>query len=206
MRFKNILTGIVRRLNSFSRPSKQTNLRKLHALGEDPEIFTLRDATIEDIQQLGKLHAITWSQTYKTRNPNIELRQVQWQKAFIEDNDGSWFCIVIENNNKELVGFAKGITTKNEKSGELLGDLNKIYLLNSYQRVGLGTKLFLKVINRFLEMGINKMTVFGVPQNPSCYFHEAMGGKRIYAENGDFNGGYQWNDLPGLSKTYFTNS
>jgi hypothetical protein len=37
--------------------------------------------------------------------------------------------------------------------------------------------------------------LFGVPENPSCAFHEAMGGERLYAENGEFHGGYGWRDL-----------
>ena len=192
---KNFLNSIIRFLNGLKRPSKQTNLRKLKERGENLDSFTFRDATVEDIPELGKLHAITWAQTYNTQNPNIQLRQYQWNKAFTEENDGSWFCIVVVNKKNELVGFAKGKIYKNENSSELHGDLNKIYLLTDYQRLGLGKKLFRLVVERFLSKGINDMVLFGVPQNPSCAFHEAMGGERLYSENGNFDGGYRWNDL-----------
>ena len=192
---KNFLNSIIRFLNGLKRPSKQTNLRKLKERGENLDSFTFRDATVEDIPELGKLHAITWAQTYNTQNPNIQLRQYQWNKAFTEENDGSWFCIVVVNKNNKLVGFAKGKIYKNENSSELRGDLNKIYLLTDYQRLGLGKKLFRLVVERFLSKGINDMVLFGVPQNPSCAFHEAMGGERLYSENGNFDGGYRWNDL-----------
>jgi L-amino acid N-acyltransferase YncA len=193
MRFKNFITNFQRFCNVLRRPSKKTNLTKLVERGETLDSFTFRDAVKEDIPELGKLHAITWAQTYNAVNPNIGLRRSQWEKAFNEENDGSWFCIVIANKKNELVGFAKGKTSKD--SSGLHGELNKIYLLRDYQRLGLGKKLFRLVVQRFLNMGVNDMVLFGVPQNPSCAFHEAMGGERLYSKKGNFDGGYRWPDL-----------
>ena len=197
MKLKNFITSILRYLNSLKRPSKKTNLQKLHERGETVHSFTFRDATENDTHELGKLHAITWAQTYSGK-PNIKLRQYQWNKSFKEENDGSWFCILVVDKNNKLVGFAKGIISKNESSSEQHGDLNKIYLLSDYQRLGLGKKLFAHVVQRFLSKGVNDMTLFGVPQNPSCAFHEAMGGERLYSEKGTFDGCYIWRDLKKL--------
>lgn len=192
---KSFINSIQRFLNGLKRPSKKTNLRKLQERSESPDSFIFRDATPDDIAELGKLHAITWAQTYNTENPNIQLRQYQWQKAFTEENDGSWFCILVVNKGNELVGFAKGKINKDKNSRIMQGDLNKIYLLSDYQRMGLGTKLFALVVKRFLSLGVTNMTLFGIPQNPSCYFHEAMGGERLYNKKGEFDGGYHWTDL-----------
>ena len=197
---KNFINNILRFVNGFKRPSRQTNIRKLHDRGETIESFVFRDATQNDVAELGKLHAITWAQTYNAKNPNIQLRQYQWQKAFTEENDGTWFCIVVVNKNNELIGFAKGIINKNKDSAEKQGDLNKIYLLNDYQRIGLGTKLIGHVARRFLSIGVNNMVLFGVPQNPSCSFHEAMGGERLYSDKGTFDSGYRWRDLRKLAE------
>jgi L-amino acid N-acyltransferase YncA len=197
---KNFLNSIRRYLNGLKRPSKQTNLKKLYERGETLDSFTFRDATENDVNELGKLHAITWAQTYNTKNANIQLRQSQWRKSFAEENDGNWFCILVVNKKKELVGFAKGKIYKDDNSKELRGDLNKIYLLNEYQRLGLGTKLIRLVASRFLSLGVNDMVLFGMPYNPSCAFHEAMGGERLYSEKGTFDGGYHWRDLKNLAK------
>ena len=195
---KNFINSIFRFINGLKRPSKKTNMRRLHESGETIDSFTFRDATENDIPELGKLHAITWAETYNSKNPNIQLRQSQWQKAFTEENDGSWFCILVVNKKTELVGFAKGKINKDEHSTQLHGDLNKIYLLSEYQRLGLGKKLFGIVVQRFLSKGVNNMVLFGVPQNPSCAFHEAMGGERLYSEKGTFDGCYRWSDLKKL--------
>jgi len=192
---KNFIPDIQRFLNGLKRPSKKTNLRKLVERGETIDSFIFRDAGKEDIPELGKLHAITWAETYNARNPNIKLRQYQWHKTFTEEDDGSWFCILVVNGKNELVGFAKGKTYRDNNSSQLRGDLNKIYLLKDYQRLGLGKKLFKLAVQRFLTMGVNDMVLFGVPQNPSSAFHEAMGGERLYSEKGNFDGGYRWSDL-----------
>ena len=192
---KSFINSIQRFLNGLKRPSKKTNLRKLQERSESLDSFIFRDATRDDIPELGKLHAITWAQTYNTENPNIQLRQYQWKKAFTEENDGTWFCILVVNKGNELVGFAKGKINKDKNSRIMQGDLNKIYLLSDYQRMGLGTKLFALVVKRFLSLGVANLTLFGIPQNPSCYFHEAMGGERLYNKKGEFDGGYHWTDL-----------
>ena len=195
---KNFINSILRSLNSLKRPSKKVNMQKLHERGETVDSFTLRDATENDIPELGKLHAITWAQTYNAKTPNIQLRQYQWQKIFTEENDGSWFCILVVNAKNELVGFAKGKINKDEYTSQLHGDLNKIYLLKNYQRLGLGKQLFTLVVQRFLSRGVNDMSLFGVPQNPSCTFHQAMGGEKLYSEKGTFGGSFIWRNLKKL--------
>jgi L-amino acid N-acyltransferase YncA len=197
---KNFINSILRYLNSLKRPSKKVNMKKLHDRGETVDSFTFRDATEKDIPELGKLHAITWAKTYNAKTPNIQLRQYQWQKTFTEENDGSWFCILVVNAKNELVGFAKGKINKDEHTSQLHGDLNKIYLLSNYQRLGLGKQLFTLVVQRFLSRGVNDMSLFGVPQNPSCAFHEAMRGEKLYSEKGTFGGGFIWRDLKKLSE------
>lgn len=196
---KNFVNRILRFLNGLKRPSKKSNKRKLSKRGETIESFTFRDATIGDVHELGILHAETWAQTYNASSANYELRQYQWHKSFTEENDGSWFCILVVDKSDKLVGFAKGIKYKDD-TGKLSGDLNKIYLLRDYQRIGLGRKLIGYVARRFLSAGIKDMTLFGVPQNPSCAFHEAMGGKRIYTDKGIFDGCFRWGDLRKLAE------
>jgi hypothetical protein len=48
-------------------------------------------------------------------------------------------------------------------------------------------------------MGIHNMVLFGVAENPSCKFHEAVGGEKLYSKQGEFHGGYCWRDLQKLS-------
>lgn len=197
-RFRNFLNYIFRALNQLRRPTKARNKRLMQKRGESLDSFKFRDATEADLPALAELHVKTWNDTYnatgKPAATTIKLRESQWREQFKKGTD-DWFCIVIENSNGDLVGFAKGIM----HSSDYKGELNKIYLLREYQRLGLGRKLAGHVVRRFINKGMTKMVLFGIPQNPSCKFHEAIGGERLVKKGEPFHGGYIWRDLDKLA-------
>lgn len=162
--------------------------------------FVIREATRDDIPALAALHVKTWSETYPTtrRPPTYQIREQQWREQF-DTTDPTWFCFLVENRNRELVGFAKGNKHQSDELPGYHGELNKIYLLREYQRRGIGRRLMGHVARRFLNQGIDTMVLFGIAQNPSCAFHEALGGEKLYAKNGEFHGGYGWRDLHQLA-------
>jgi ribosomal protein S18 acetylase RimI-like enzyme len=161
--------------------------------------FQIRDATADDLPALARLHVQTFNETHRGGRgggPSYELREHQWQEAFTV-TDGSWFCFVIENDGGELIGFAKGTLHDGGVPG-FGGELNKIYLLRHYQRGGLGQLLLCNVARRFLEQGITSMLLFGDARSPSNGFYEKFGAERLYADTGEFHGGYGWRDLHSL--------
>jgi len=197
---KNLLNALARFVFGLRRPSKAANTRLLHQRGETLQSFVIREATAEDIPALAALHVKTWSDTYwhVRHPPTYQIREQQWREQFKKSGE-SWFCFVVEDRKGELVGFAKGTSYASDELSGYAGELNKIYLLREYQRVGLGRRLVGQVACRFLGQGINTMILFGTPQNPSCAFHEALGGERLLAQNGEFNGAYGWRDLQKLA-------
>ena len=192
--------AVKRFLMNLPRPSEATNRKRHKRRGENAEAFVIREVVEADIPALAALHVRIWAQTYwmVLRPPTIRIREWQWREQF-KNNDGSWFCFVIENNKNELVGFAKGDKYSHNDLPEFSGQLNKIYILREYQGVGLGKRLIGYVARKFLSMGINNMVLFGVAENPSGGFHEAMGGEKLIAQNGEFHGGYCWRDLQQLA-------
>jgi GNAT superfamily N-acetyltransferase len=200
MPLKNYLTALARFVGNLGRPSRRANRRLLRERGETVESFVIRDARADEIQALAALHVATWNQTYPrvTSPPAVALREHQWREQF-RVTDGRWFCLVVENSKGKLVGFAKGIRPQAGEGSEHEGELNKIYLLRDYQRLGLGRRLIGQVARRFLDMGVTSMVLFGVPQNPSCAFHDKLAGTRLHDEKGVFQGGYRWPDLHRLA-------
>jgi len=195
---RNALNAVWRFLNALRRPSRAANRRRLRERGETLQSLKVREAVRDDLPALAELHVTTWRETYGgvINPPAYQLRERQWREQF-DKTDGSWFCFVVENREGRLVGFAKGKTdAASEPPG---GQLDKIYLLRAYQRLGLGRRLVGHVARRFLEQGITTMVLFGTPQNPSCAFHEALGGERLFAGNGEFHGGFRWRDLRELA-------
>jgi len=191
---KNSIKKLIRFINNFKRPSKRTNSKLLQQRGKTMNSFIIREAIFQDLPALADLHVKTWNETYPNfrRPPTYEIREQQWREQF-SIHDGNWFCFIIENSKKELIGFAKG-----KRNADNTGIVDKIYLLRQYQRLGLGRKLMGQVAHQFVNMGVKNISLFGVPENPSCYFHEAIGGERLYTPNGEFQGGYIWRDLQKL--------
>ena len=158
--------------------------------------FQIREAREVDVPVLARLHVQTFIETHRggrPGGPSYELRERQWREAF-ERNDGSWFCYVVEDDRGELVGFAKGTPHDGGVPG-YAGELNKIYLLKNVQRQSLGRLLLCTVARRFVERGVMSMLLFGDAADPSNGFYEAFGARRLYAESGEFHGGYGWPDL-----------
>ena len=161
--------------------------------------FHLREAHENDIPALARLHVQTYNETHRggrPGGPSYELRERQWREAF-ERQDGSWFSYVVEDDDGELVGFAKGTPHDGGVPG-YAAELNKIYLLQRVQRQGLGRLLLCTVARRFIERGVTSMLLFGDAANPSNEFYEAFGAERLYGPSGEFNGGYGWRDLHAL--------
>lgn len=193
---KNTLNGAVRFFSAFGRPSKKENMRLMNKRGDMPDDFVIREATTDDVKNLAALHVQTWNETYWNvkKKPSLKTRLAQWEEL-LKQADDKQFCFLVINPEQELVGFAYGKQYAHNDLPAYRGELNKIYLLSTYQHLGLGRKLMGKVAERFTSMGIDNMVLFGSARNPSCRFHELMGGRRLYAANGEFNGGYAWDDL-----------
>lgn len=158
----------------------------------------IREATVSDIPALATLHVITFNETHGAFNsPTIATRKWQWENIF-QNKNNTWFCLVLEKEKEGLIGFAKGQLYNHAEHSEFLGELNKIYILRKYQRLGLGRKIICKVANKFIQRGINSMLLFGDANNSSNKFYEQMGAEKLFAKNGEFHGGYGWNDLQNL--------
>jgi GNAT superfamily N-acetyltransferase len=223
-RWKNWRTSVRRRVRARLRPSAQDNRRLLAERGEKLDNFRIREAVAADAAALGALHAQTWAETYRVgigragaKEKIVEegkWRARQWEDLFdkrikgkggmsgggMQSAGDDWFCLVVENGEGRMVGFAKGQRYAHEDLPEYNGELNKIYVLREYQGLGLGRQLICRMAAKFLEMDVPNMLLFGIAENPSCGFHEAMGGRRIYNWKGEFHGGYGWRDLRVLVK------
>lgn len=58
---KNALSAILRRARGFTRPTARENARRLAARGESLDTLHVREATVDDIPALARLHVATWN-------------------------------------------------------------------------------------------------------------------------------------------------
>jgi len=80
----------------------------------------------------------------------------------------------------EIVGFAVGGP---ERDGDPVykGALYAIYLLEKYQRQGLGRRLVAAVAQELIRRDLCSMLVWVLVDNPACGFYEALGGRRMHS-------------------------
>ena len=162
--------------------------------------FKIRDATPDDVEALARRHVQTFNETHgagRAGGPSYDLRERQWREAFARD-DQPGFCLVVEDRTGQLIGFAKGTRHDGGVPG-FAGELNKIYVLRSFHRQGVGRLLLCNVARRFLRQGITSMLLFGEATSPSNGFYEAFRAERLYNDRGGFDGGYGWRDLHTLA-------
>jgi len=161
--------------------------------------FIIREALPADVPALAALHVKTFHETHGNypNSPTYAIREYQWRQAF--EGPNNWFCFVIENENPELIGFTKGIPYNHNDLPDFSGELNKIYLLRAYQKLGLGRRLLGHVSRRFLSQGISSMLLFGDAKNLSNGFYEALGAEKLFTKTGEFHGGYGWRNLQVLA-------
>src|ERR1700761_6555798 len=151
-----------------NRYSKTVNERRLRKRSESIASVTIREAIIDDIPELAALHVKAWAETYWNvkRPPTFEIREYQWREQF-KITDGSWFCFLAQNKEGKIIGFAKANTYNHADLPDYAGQLNKIYLLREYQRLGVGRRLIGHVAARFISQKINSMVLFSEVNNPS---------------------------------------
>lgn len=198
---KNCISSMLRFLNGLGRPSHKLNLRKLHDRKEAWSDFTIREVKPDEISLLADSHVITWNETYPRvrQKPTAALREQQWKQVF-NTNDGSWFCLFMTDKYDKPVGFVYGLPYDRPGILPYAGQIGKIYLLQSYTKLGLGKKLLIRAAEEFSQRSMHSIVLFASAENPTCTFYDAMGGKRLRSASGEFNGGYGWSSLEKLLK------
>jgi GNAT superfamily N-acetyltransferase len=86
---------------------------------------------------------------------SYEERETKWVKILsniTQDN----FTYIAENEIGQIVGFADG---GKERTGDRIyqGELYAIYILEKYQRQGLGHRLIFTIATRLIDSGISSM-------------------------------------------------
>ncbi|MCF2717167.1 GNAT family N-acetyltransferase [Paenibacillus polymyxa] len=150
--------------------------------------MNIREATISDAEGIAKVHVDCWKTTYKDIMPAQVLEQLSYEQrtelwnANLSSEDGHR-VYVAENEKGEIIGFVSGGP---EKSGEYPpygGEITAIYVLSEYHSLGLGKRLFLRLLQHFNSMDIHSVIVWVLADNPACTFYERLGAKLIVEQH-----------------------
>ena len=145
--------------------------------------MVIREANLADAPTIA-MHVTVWRTTYSNLIPakfladlSDEEQETKWVKIFsnIAQNN---FTYVAEDEIGQIVGFA---TVGQERTGDRIyqGELYAIYIMEKYQRQGLGYRLISTVATRLLQSGISSMLVWVLADNPACGIYRSLGGQQV---------------------------
>jgi ribosomal protein S18 acetylase RimI-like enzyme len=185
------------------------------------DAITIRPAVPDDAFGIARVHVDAWRTTYPgimptkvLANLSYETRERVWRRNLeTAGQDGTVLYVAertppdasdtAQSQVGEIVGFAGGGP---ERSGDPdhAGEVYAIYVLEPYQRRGVGRQLFCAVTSRLAEAGMRSLLVWVAAQNPSRRFYEALGGAPVRERQEESGGApldevaYGWSDVAPL--------
>lgn len=142
----------------------------------------IREAKIEDAAAIAKVHVDSWRTTYQGIIPDqflaglsYERSELMWQDI-LSNSQPINFTVVAESDQGNIIGFANG-GREREGSPIYTGEVFAIYLLEEFQRRGIGSQLMMVLVSRLIQGGLTSLLVWVLEENPARRFYERLGGK-----------------------------
>ena len=149
----------------------------------------MRKAKQSDARGIVEVNTYTWLTTYKGLMPDeildnrvktIEDRVSKTANS-IREKDNAY--VVIDND--KVIGIMSYGKSRNEEYPES-GEIYSIYILEEYQGLGLGKKLFMIGINELINEGYNTMILNVLNGNNTIKFYEKYCGKKVGEKQDNF--------------------
>ncbi|MFC4559125.1 GNAT family N-acetyltransferase [Virgibacillus kekensis] len=173
-------------------------------------MFTIRKAVYDDAEAIAEIHVSSWKSTYTDlleekdiSNITYENRKALWE-TILRIKKKEQCTLVIEDFEK-IVGFISG-GPERTKRFNYDSEIYTIYLLDDYQRQGLGAKLLKSFTEEMKDRGYKSILVWILTQNPSSRFYERFNAEPVGEELTTIGEGtyqetaYGWNDIDELLK------
>ena len=165
---------------------------------------TVREAKLEDIKDIAKVHVDSWRTTYQGIVEAEYLKSLSCKEFEDKWKSRSLKGVFVARDEKgSIFGFASFGPIRSEQEG-YDGELYAIYLLEEHQRQGEGRALLAKGVEFLLHHGFSSMFVWVIEKNPSITFYEAYSPERIAEDSFEIAGdslkevGFGWPDLSAL--------
>lgn len=170
----------------------------------------IRSATKSDAVQIAEVHVNSWKTTYKgvvpdqyLNNLSVTKRTLTWEKQLEAGNTSSKVFVAVTESGK-IVGFVSGGPNRLE-SMSFDSEIYAIYLLEEYQRQGVGERLISSITSFLKDQGYKSTYLWALEDNRYRSFYEKLGGIPAGREEIEIGSAklkeiaYGWNDLERLS-------
>lgn len=129
----------------------------------------IRQATVDDAKQIGKVHVASWQSAYLGIIPkNIldsqsEVVRASFWRRFLSEGGWPVFVAIAAD---DIVGFASCIPCRDsDLSEDSVCELAAVYLLERVARRGIGTLLLDRCSVEAVERGFDSMTLWVLEEN-----------------------------------------
>ena len=145
-------------------------------------MLQIRKATLNDAEQIAKVHVAAWKMIYKgflsesfLENVTPESRYILWRNNI---NDPNKIVLVLENN-AEIIGFIVGDSVKQREYARYDGNLTALYFKEGEQRKGYGKQLLCALLTEFSKLGYRNCIVKVLKESNCKYLYEKLGAVHI---------------------------
>ncbi len=165
----------------------------------------LRRASPADASAIAHVYVSSWRTTYKGLIPGQvlaaldELKQTSYWWNVLCESKGGYGAVVAEGRSR-VIGFS-AFGPAREEGFSRRGEIYTLYLLDAYQRRGIGRRLLSASADDMAAAGFTSMCVWVLARNPARDFYEHLGGVELSARDIGVGGRrleeirYLWPDL-----------
>ncbi|MEC5423719.1 GNAT family N-acetyltransferase [Virgibacillus sp. C22-A2] len=149
-------------------------------------MYTIRRAVFADAEAIATVHVSSWKSTYKEllnekdiSNITYENRKTLWEAVLrMQTKETCAFVILAD---EKIIGFVSG-GPERTKRFDYDSEIYTIYLLDEYQKKGLGAKLLKVFAEEVKALGKTSILVWVLKQNPSSRFYERYDARPVGEE------------------------
>ena len=149
-------------------------------------MYSIRRAIFEDAETIASIHVKSWKSTYSElleekdmSNITYENRRALWETILRMEKNGT--CTFVIHDEKQIVGFVSG-GIERTKRFNYDSEIYNIYLLDEFQKKGLGARLLKAFAEEMKTLGSKSILVWVIKQNPSSRFYERYNAKPVGEE------------------------
>jgi L-amino acid N-acyltransferase YncA len=166
-------------------------------------MISIRRARTGDSPGIAAVHVATWRSTYPGVLPDAYLAKLsearlipQYDRAI---RSGAGLHVVCDAHTTRIYGFC---SARKASAGALAeGEVETLYVLDDYRERGYGKQL-LQAAGRYLQvLGCRSAFAWVLRDNPSAFFYEHLGAKRVAASTTSVGGclipqnAYAWDPI-----------
>jgi GNAT superfamily N-acetyltransferase len=159
----------------------------------------MRDARVEDADEIARVQVDTWRSTYAGIVPadylealSYEKRAAMW-RGLIERPAPRQHLIVAEDGVGHVIGFVSAGPIR-EALAPFDAEIYALYLRETFHLRGMGRALFRASLSRLRADGLHATMLWVLEENPTRRFYERMGGA-VVSEKLEDVGGKQLREL-----------